>query len=59
LSLEETQRKAAETWRRDYYDKRASGLEPDVKSAGAEDRSLDINKTRSGIDAGLDFDPQD
>jgi len=59
LSIEETQRNAAEKWRRDYYDKRASGLEPDVKPAGAEEKSLDIGKTRSGLDAGLDFDPDD
>jgi uncharacterized protein (UPF0332 family) len=59
LSLEETQRNAALKWRRDYYDRRASGLEPDLKPAGAEEKSLGIDKTHPGLDTGLDFDPED
>ena len=58
-SLEETQREAAQKWRRDYYDKRAGGLEPETKSAGTEEKSMDTDKTRPGKDAGLDFDPED
>jgi hypothetical protein len=58
-SLEETQREAALKWRRDYYDMRASGLAPDVKPAGAEEKNLGIDKTHPGLDTGLDFDPED
>jgi uncharacterized protein (UPF0332 family) len=57
-TLEETQRKAAENWRRNYYDKRASGLEPEMEPAGGKEKSLDTDKTRSDLDAGLDFDPE-
>ena len=59
LSLEETQRKAAETWRRDYYDKRTSGLEPETKSGDAAEKNMDADKTRPGKDTALDFDPED
>jgi uncharacterized protein (UPF0332 family) len=57
-TLEETQREAAENWRRNYYDKRASGLKPDMESAGGKENSLDTDKTRSDLDAGLDVDPE-
>lgn len=52
FSLEETRREARESWRRNYYDKRASQLEPQT------DSRQDAEKTQPERDAGLDFDPE-
>ncbi len=52
FSLEETRREARENWRRNYYDKRASQLEPQA------DSSQDAEKTQPERDAGLDCDSE-
>jgi hypothetical protein len=57
LSLEETRREARENWRRNYYDKRASQLEPQADSSHAKELA-DSEKNQPERDAGLDFDPE-
>jgi prophage maintenance system killer protein len=52
FSLEETGREALENWRRNYYDKRTSQLEPQT------DSTQDVEKTQPERDAGLDFDAE-
>jgi hypothetical protein len=56
-SLEETRRQARESWRRDYYDKRADQLEPQTDSNHAKEHA-DEDTTPAERDAGLDFDPE-
>jgi hypothetical protein len=48
LSLEETRREAAASWRRNYYDKRANQVEPPA----------DEKKSQPERDTGLDLDPE-
>jgi uncharacterized protein (UPF0332 family) len=55
-SLEETQRKAAENWRRNYYDKRAEHG-PQVDSSPTSDR-IEKENVQPARDVGLDFDPE-
>ncbi|HEY4445964.1 MAG TPA: hypothetical protein VGN30_16900 [Steroidobacteraceae bacterium] len=57
LSLEETRREARENWRRNYYDKRASQLEPQADSSHGKELA-DGEKNEPKRDAGLDFDPE-
>jgi hypothetical protein len=55
-SLEETQRRAAEDWRRNYYDKRAEhGPQVDSSHTGAR---IDKEDAQPERDVGLDFDPE-
>jgi hypothetical protein len=51
-SIDETRRAARESWRRKYYDKRASQLEPQ------KDSRQDAEKNQPQRDAGVDFDPE-
>jgi prophage maintenance system killer protein len=51
FSIEDTRREARENWRRNYYDKRASQLEPQ------KDSRQDADKDQPVRDAGVDFDP--
>jgi hypothetical protein len=55
-SLEETQRRAAEDWRRNYYDKRAE-RGPGADSSHASDR-IDKENVQPERDVGPDFDPE-
>jgi hypothetical protein len=55
-SLEETQRRAAEDWRRNYYDKRAKDG-PQVDSSHTGDH-IDKKDVQSERDVGLDMDPE-
>jgi hypothetical protein len=55
-SLEETQQKAAENWRRNYFDKRAEhGAQTD--STHTSDR-VEKENVQPARDVGLDFDPE-
>lgn len=53
LSLQETRRRAAENWRRDFYDKRANELETD---SSHPQESADREKAQPERDADPDFD---
>jgi hypothetical protein len=55
-SLEETRHQARESWRRDYYGKRADQVEPRTDS-NAKDHA-DEEKTPAERDAGPDLDPE-
>jgi uncharacterized protein (UPF0332 family) len=56
-SLEEIRQKAAEDWRRNYYDKRAEPR-PEVDSSHASDRIAKKN-VQPERDSGLDFNPEE
>jgi uncharacterized protein (UPF0332 family) len=56
LSLEETKRKAAENWRRNYYDKRTEHG-PQADSSHTSDRT-DKENVQPERDVGRDFDPE-
>jgi hypothetical protein len=53
-SLAETRREAAESWRRDYHDKRPNDL--GSESTDTKENTPDGDKTRDERDAGLDCD---
>ena len=57
LSMAEIQRQAAENWRRDYYDKRMRGLDPQTDSSHTKGRA-DEQKGQLERDTPLDIDPE-
>jgi hypothetical protein len=56
-SIEETQRQAAENWRRNYYDKRNEIPVSEQKSTDSE-QDITENDKRHERDTGMDFDPE-
>jgi hypothetical protein len=56
-SIEETQRQAAENWRRNYYDKRNETPGSEQESTDSEQNIIE-NDERHKRDTGMDFDPE-
>lgn len=55
-SIEEKRRRAAENWRRNYYDKRTDMPESEQESTNSKQN--DNDKPRHEQDSGMDFDPE-
>ena len=58
LPREETRRKAAENWRRTYYDNRANENEAQADSSPTQKHSGQESNQLAERDGGLDFDPE-